>query len=492
MREPEGAVADLHPRAGWLALAAVLGLAAGWIASRWGDLFRVESAGPLALLALVAGGIAVGLLAVRPSIALALVVAFVYLHLSEVLVREHGLPSFLRLLFVPLAGAALLAAGRDGLARVALHPVPWALAAWLAAGLFAATQALDPALARADLVELGRGLLLLVTVALLAAHPRRLRLGLVAAVAAGTLLAAGALLQVLTDFAIGDLGGLGRIKHAQIYGDVFEPRVAGPLGDPNFFAQVLLPLVPLALALARERMHPPARALALLAAAVLVGGILVTYSRGAVVALVVVAALMPLALRLRKRQVLAIGALLLAGMLLLPGLPSRLATLRQVLPGGEDVLRPDSSFQKRRLVTRTAWQMFLEHPALGVGPGNYAARFAEVAPRVGSTAREYDEPGEPQYPHNLLLEVAAETGLVGVAAFATLMVTLFGTAARAVTHFRGRGEVRAARLVTALAVGLAGWLTCGLFLHGHFQRYLWLLGGLVVACDLVARRPEEQ
>ena len=491
MRAPAQPATRLHPHAGWAAAAGALGLAAGWTASRWGDLFRVEAASPLLLLALVAGGIAVGLLAARPSVALVLVVAFVYLHLSEVLVREHALPSFLRLLFVPLAGAALLAAGREGLARLALQPVPWAVAAWLAAGMLAARRAVDPALAQADLVELGRGLLLLVTVALLSAHPRRLRLALGATVAAGTLLAAGALLQVGTDFAVGDLGGLARIKHAQIYGNVFEPRVAGPLGDPNFFAQVLLPLVPLALAMAREGTRLVPRLLALLAGAILVGGIVVTYSRGAVVALAVVAALMPFAMRLRKRQVVAIGALLIAPMLLLPGLPSRLSTLRQVLPGGGDVLRPDSSFEKRRLVTRTAWEMFLEHPALGVGPGNYAARFAELAPRVGSRAREYDEPGEPQYPHNLFLEVAAETGIVGLLAFAAVAVTLFGSAARAAARFRGRGEERASRLVAALAVGLVGYFTCSVFLHGHFQRYLWLLAGLVVACDLVARRPED-
>src|SRR4030066_415914 len=53
--------------------------------------------------------------------------------------------------------------------------------------------------------------------------------------------------QVFTSSYGSEFGGFGRIKLAQIVGYIREPRIAGPLSDPNFYAQILVVLVPLAL-----------------------------------------------------------------------------------------------------------------------------------------------------------------------------------------------------------------------------------------------------
>ncbi|HSA55640.1 MAG TPA: glycosyltransferase, partial [Gemmatimonadaceae bacterium] len=145
--------------------------------------------------------------------------------------------------------------------------------------------------------------------------------------------------------------------------------------------------------------------------------------------------------------------------------------------------RRDSSFEERLLLTGTAWEMFVENAAVGVGAGNYTARFSEYAQRFGSAAHDYHDPAAPRYPHNLLLEVGAETGAVGLSVFAGALLAAF----LALGRVGGRDsppEAHALRgLARAFQIALAGYLVSSLFLHGDFQRYLWLLLGMAGALD---------
>lgn len=483
----------------WAAAATLTAAFLGAVAVAAPELFHLDldlTLSPLLLLGGAAAVVSTAAVIRYPAFALALLAVFVYWNLSEVLVRFHGLPSLLQILFLPLAVAAALAAGRRGLEDLTTHPAAWLAAAWIGTLLLSTTRAWDAGVADAEVAEALKGFAIFALVALLAAHRRRLRIATWATLGAASVLAALALWQVLADDFATEWGGLARIKHAQIYGDVFEERIAGPLGDPNYFAQILLVLVPLGL-LPRWAGKGWRRGLALAAAAVLAVATVYTYSRGGALALGLVVVLAFVVRGLTWRVVTAAGAALLVAVLLMPGaFARRLTTLQQLLPGQEAVLDPDSSIEKRRLVTRVAWEMFLDHPLLGVGAGNYATRFAPYASRTGSAAREYDDPSEPQFPHNLYLEIGAETGLVGLLAFGAAALWVFGALARARRRFHELGEQGLADLSAALALGLTGYLASSLFLHGHFLRYLWLLFGLAVACDLLARRmtspPEEK
>ena len=213
--------------------------------------------------------------------------------------------------------------------------------------------------------------------------------------------------------------------------------------------------------------------------------ILLTYSRGAAVALMVVLGLTVSVRGVSRRELLVGGALITLTLVLAPsGFRERLTTLEQVLPGRSEVTDPDSSIAKRRLVTLAAWNMFLDHPYGGVGAGNYAVRFDPYGARVGSAAPIYDDPGEAQYPHNLYLEIAAETGAVGLVLFGLILTTAFGCLARAWRRLRaGRRMIR--DLAAGVGIALAGYSLTSLFLHGHYQRYLWILLALAAAWDLV-------
>ena len=65
-------------------------------------------------------------------------------------------------------------------------------------------------------------------------------------------------------------------------------------------------------------------------------------------------------------------------------------------------------------------QMFADHPILGVGLGNYPLLYQQYSQRLGIDLRS-----EIRQAHNLYLEVAAETGLLGLLSFGLLLVVMF-------------------------------------------------------------------
>lgn len=464
-----------------LLLTAVGACALGWIVAENPELAHLENpftwanAGALAL----AFALCAALLA-RPGLGLVLLALFVYLNLSQVLVREHGLPSLLQLLVVPIGLAAFRGEGARRFRELPRLPLFLLLAAWSVVLLVSSLAAWDRQIADDRIAESVKAWVIFALVAVLASTPRRLRQGAWTIVAAGALLGGLGTFQALTGDYHRQFWGFARIKDAHIWGDVFEKRIAGPLGDPNFFAQILIVLVPVGLTLAAEARGLRNRVLALGATALILGGAVLTYSRGGALALGCVLLLFLASHRVRPRY-LGLGALVL--LLLLLVAPSefvrRLGTIGEILPGGEEVIDPDSSFAERKLYALTAWAMFLDQPLLGVGAGNYTVHFDRYADVVGFSARDYEQPGEVHYPHNLYLEIAAETGIVGLAVFAGVVVAAF-LALRQARRVSGD-------FARAFEIALVGYLISSVFLHGHFQRYLWLLFGFAAALRLMAR-----
>jgi O-antigen ligase len=230
------------------------------------------------------------------------------------------------------------------------------------------------------------------------------------------------------------------------------------------------------------------KALALFSAAILISGTVLTYSRGAWVAMAFQTLFLLVFAKLRWRfATIALAALLLFGVLAVGESSGRLTTLRQLLPGSDETLEPDSSFEERRLFTLSAWEMFLDHPWLGVGAGNYTEYFEEYSDRVGSPARSYDAPGAAHYPHNLYLGIAAETGTLGLAVFLAIVATAFGYLVHARSAFLNRGDSYMAGMALAMQIALSGYLVSSFFLHGHYLRYLWLIFAFAAALYVVAR-----
>jgi O-antigen ligase len=219
-------------------------------------------------------------------------------------------------------------------------------------------------------------------------------------------------------------------------------RAYGSFGQPNPFGGYLGLALPVALSLLlwawqelfrgeAPRVRTTLWAVFYTAATVLIGaGLLASWSRGAWLG-AAAGATAVLVLRSRLAALVSgVALLLLLGGLLLgafsPNLvPQPVAARLAELPayfGLTDVMKEPVTDENFSVLERLAhWvaaeRMWAQAPWLGVGPGNYA----EVYPQVRLPQWE-DALG---HAHNIYLNVAAETGLIGLAAYLGLVVTTF-------------------------------------------------------------------
>lgn len=471
--------------------AGVAALLLGYVVARDAWPLQFEVAFSLQTLGFVAVALVLSVLVVRdPGVGLFALLGFVYLNLSQVLVRYHDLPSLLQLLTFPLVLTIWVAKPRT--AWRGHWALTWMLAAYCLTVLLSTILASDSALADARVVECLKMFAIYLVVVTLTSSRAVLRRSVWTLVISGAFLAGIALLQVATGDFANEYGGLARVKNAHIYENVFEPRIAGPLGDPNFFAQILLVLVPLALFLGWHAGHRLTKVCAFASAGLITMATVFTYSRGGALALGVVLLLSFLGRKIWSRHAAAAVVVASVLFLMLPvDFASRLTTIRQLLPGSDDLLHPDSSFEERKLLTTAAWRMLLDHPVLGIGAGNYTIHFDRYAEEIGSASRQYEEPGDSHYPHNLYLEIGAETGLLGIFLFGAVVMICLVSLQQARAAFVRLGDTPSAGLAQALSIAVTGYLISSLFLHGHFQRPLWLLFALAAASYGLSQRRDE-
>ncbi|RME58278.1 MAG: O-antigen ligase domain-containing protein, partial [Caldilineae bacterium] len=279
-------------------------------------------------------------------------------------------------------------------------------------------------------------------------------------------------------------------------------RAAGTFHQPNPYAGYLGLTLPVAVSLAlfawqraaalaaglRERTEALAWAVFTTAAAGLMGlGLLASWSRGgwlgavAGVGLVVV-------LRSRRALVLSLFGLLILAVLAVGGavnpslvpaaVTERLADVPAYLGVGVmEVVRQPVTDENFSVIERLAhWiaavRMWEAHPWLGVGPGNYPV----VYPGVRLPLWE-DPLG---HAHNIYLNVLAESGLTGLAAYLIMWVTVAGRLVRRL----GREEDPWQRALIVGVLGVLAHLTVhnlfdNLFVQGmHLHVALWLAGTL--------------
>ena len=252
-------------------------------------------------------------------------------------------------------------------------------------------------------------------------------------------------------------------------------RAAGPIGETNRYGQILLVLLPLAVlqfATARSRRQRTGGAIA---AAVILCGVLLTFSRGNLLAATVSLGLMAYCGLLKPRQVLCamLGVSLLVGVFQ-PGVVSRMLTLERLtslFSGASDSSHtPDSSAVRRYVENVSAWRVFEDHPVLGVGPGHFAAYYSnDYGNRLGLVEQTHYYRA-----HNLYLETLAETGTVGFVCF----VSILGVTMRGLWKERRRlmdEHPELAYIATAFFVALSAYSVSAVFAHLSYPRYFWLL-----------------
>jgi len=424
-----------------------------------------------------------------PRFVVILLLALIFTNASEVGVRYHHLPSVIQIVVI----LAVLSFLYQWLVTRGRSPVLDPVFLWIvlyAMVMFASTSvAVNLEQSEKILIVFVKNAALVFVIVNLLDTREALSQSMLTLILAAFFLGAVSVYQVATGSYGDELGGFGRIKYAHIVGRHFEQRIAGPLSDPNFYAQIMAAVVPFAVLRIRNVKNPLEKDFLFLAVFIIITAVLFTYSRAAAVALAMIAVLMLLYLRLRAR---VWGALVLAAVIAIAFVPSqltgRLITLEQLFTGNdEDILKLDTSFEQRKLYMRTAWEMVKDAPVLGVGVGNYGDNYIEYSSILSSSVRSYKWFDQRRYAHSLYLEVAAETGVIGLLAFAAIIVATYLALFRAMYLFRRKGDQSSVDQAAAIALAITSYLLTSIFLHGDYSRYLWLLIGLALAARNIAQ-----
>jgi putative inorganic carbon (hco3(-)) transporter len=261
-----------------------------------------------------------------------------------------------------------------------------------------------------------------------------------------------------------------------LYGKVMRGRLGGPIGSPNRYAQILVVALPLAVFAGLAARRRRTWALAWASVGAIAVGIMLTFSRGAMVGVAVVGAVTVLLGYVRLRHALLLAVLLLTIMVLaVPQFSSRLLSITTVTQLGDDTEgQPDGAIRGRATSNVASWQVFLENPILGVGPLQYFKEHSQqTANQLGMRFFHTQRRA-----HNLYAEVAADTGILGVAAFLALPVALGRRLHRLGRELRGAPE---SFLAHGLVVSLVGYFATAVFLHLSYQRYYWFLIALAAS-----------
>jgi O-antigen ligase len=164
-------------------------------------------------------------------------------------------------------------------------------------------------------------------------------------------------------------------------------------------------------------------------------------------------------------------------------------------PYKERVLDPSQytqseSVRNRMQLQQSAWEQFTAHPVWGVGLGGYGPRMLDDNTRVARIMRwfveEHDWPPRSIGPHNMYLQVLAETGVVGLLLFCTFFAVLIRELRVANRTYRELGDDDGMALTATLEVGLVAFLICGIFLHALTQKVWWMVAATAAAASLHA------
>jgi len=432
-------------------------------------------------LLLLAAALA-GLVAVirRPEWTTPYVAFLLYVRFSDSIRAEYGVPSLFMLIMPVLAALAMwrwLAHGER--AGGGLAPAMWWLAAYGVVCASSLLYALDPGLTGETLMNYLDGLFIVGVVTTGLRTPDDLRRSVWAVVVAGFVLSALAVVQQVGGFANETFGGFAHVEMRNIHARTAGFRSEGPV-SANYFALVLVAVVPLAVDRMLHGDGRRQRAFAGLTAALALAGVYYTYSRGGLVALAVTA--LPMLAWVPRRALVRLAAL--SALPLAVGLTfaasseygQRLMALGQLVGASADNAPQDNALAGRISEVTSAAMMFGDHPLLGVGVGNYELYYHRYAQEVGLDARH-----EERQAHSLYLEVAAESGLLGIVVFSSMLLYAAVGPWRARRRLLAQGDVDSAHLMAGLGVAFFGYLVGSLFLHLSYPRYFWLMLGLALA-----------
>lgn len=457
-----------RPRYGLIGFGAVLALMAAVL--------------PPALSVAVLAGIGLAaLILARPVLAVyLLVLAVPYESIKDI--NAGGLNATITEFVALFGGAAfLMRTAIEGRVEVPWAKWTWPLLIFGGAMILSMTQATDFVLSIKEFLKLGEMLITYLLVLKYIDTPARLR---------------RLLLWVTIVVASQALLGIGQTFLHAGPSSFFRGgtlRASGTFDQPNPFAGYLNLTLPLLIAgvmtgvsIAGKLTKP-----ALLIIAV---GVVLSVSRGALLATITAVVVMVLVYVPRLRPLLILGMIalfVLAAGATFGVVPSGVTDqfLAAVGLNNIDVANPTPvtwAAAERLAHVLAGVYMFLAHPILGVGIGNYSA----VYPKFQVAPVWVNPLG---HAHNYYVNIAAEAGIVGLIAFLILLVS----AIVLLTRFYRQAQTLEARTIVLGAIGVLTTVIVhsnfdNIFVHAMESQFALVIGMATVACRLMTGHEREK
>lgn len=254
-------------------------------------------------------------------------------------------------------------------------------------------------------------------------------------------------------------------------------RVWGPensfIASNNQLAMALIMTLPLMMYLRSQSANAWLRAALLMLTVVCVFSIIGSQSRGAFLAISVMAAF--LIVRARQRVALGIGVMLVAVSAVFFVPESWVERMESIADYEED-----GSAQGRLLLWTFAVKTAVDNPIVGGGFNVFydTEYFFRLMPEAGS----------PRSFHSVYFEVLGEHGFIGLALFLGLFAVTWLTLGRVIRRSRGRPDLAwAHELGRMVQVSLVGYASAGAFLNLAFYDLYYLLLSIAVVTDQIVR-----
>lgn len=443
----------------WVDLGLLLGVAS--LALLWP--LSAYALDPVAFPALLLASLALAVIIRRPEYGVALVLALgplTRLEVNGVQPLKFALPA----MAIVTLFYALLTVREDD--RVRTPRLAFAVVLFLLVTVASALQALDPSQSIGVLAVYVGGAALFFAV-LQICRERRQLLIVAAGACAGLLVAAGhGVFQEVT----------GTFEQSGLIEGEVVGRVSGTFGHANQYAGFVAAFCPLAACLALGKSVPTRiRWLAGIAFALALPALNFAYARGAVGGLVL-GSLIWLAV-VRPKLAWAVGAITVVSFVFLA--PASLNERLRDVESGDVALRSD--------LWGAALDIYSERPLLGVGINNFAEGYSNLPSTLANASQRrllhHQQVLIPPHSNNVYLNVLAEEGIVGIAAFGFLAFV-----AVAVTYRGCRVSDPAGRLVClGLGAGLFTFALHDLLEVTLLDLFQPLLALLAVASIFVMR-----
>jgi O-antigen ligase len=242
------------------------------------------------------------------------------------------------------------------------------------------------------------------------------------------------------------------------------PRPLGPSADPNYEALSLVMTVPLAIWLMRYEIRDLWKWVGRICTPILVFAVFVSQSRGGLLALLVMAALM---WANSQRKARLVAGFVVAVTVMFAMAPSQvLQRISEIQFQGVAETGPEVSTRARVELARAGIAMMVDHPLFGVGLGQFQSVEFHYNPMLMSFE------ANPHVAHNTYVQLGAEGGIPTLFLYLAILGVTLSTC-RSARKMPGVSEDVAA-LALALQVGLIGIMVAEFFLTAQYIKEIWV------------------